>query len=280
MGAIRQSVKPETQGARYISPMMLYESLAPLYDELFPIDPLAPAFLASLARAGGDADGSPDGAARLRALDAGCATGGHALALAALGLSVVGIDSETAMIGLARKRALREGLAERASFLEADIGSVDALFGDGSFDLVLCLGNTLPHLDGHSASGEGAARFLAQARRLLVPGGALVLQMLNFSLPGLGPGFSFPPLSAGGAVMRRSYRPSPEGDPSILKFVVELSVDEEEWSSETRLLAIPPRRVRELIREAGFGTAALYSSWKGDSFEEDSDFFFIAVAVA
>ena len=95
------------------------------------------------------------------------------------------------MIAAARESAGRAGdLGERASFFEADMLGIAKEFRGESFDLILCLGNTLPHL-----IGQGASDFLGQARSLIAPGGALVLQTLNFSLPRIAPGFSFPELS-------------------------------------------------------------------------------------
>src|SRR3954447_9058867 len=51
-------------------------------------------------------------------LDAGCGTGENALPLAALGLSVVGVDVAETAIGIAREKAAARGLD--AEFLVAD----------------------------------------------------------------------------------------------------------------------------------------------------------------
>ena len=264
--------------------MTLYETLAPLYDQLFPVDAKAPAFLDSLARRNGAAQGryanSP------RALDAGCATGGHALALAALGWTAVGIDSEAAMIGAARERALRELVPAggsgpgRASFLEADLLDIGNLFRGEGFDLILCLGNTLPHLADASGETAGAASFLSQARAHLQDGGSLVLQTLNFSLPGIGPGYVFPPIVGGGATMLRSYGDPPTTSPGALRFVVELRGEGGSQVGETLLLPLRPARIASLLREAGFGSLARYSGWDGRPFDEGRDPYCLAVARA
>jgi glycine/sarcosine N-methyltransferase len=252
--------------------MELYETLAPLYDELFPTAPEASSFLDALA--------SPSRPGARRLFDAGCATGGQALALAALGWEAIGVDSEQAMIAVAERRALREGLSARASFFADDmLGFARGLEG-GSFDLVLCLGNTLPHL-----LGEGAASFLRRARELLAPGGALVLQTLNFSLPGLGVGFAFQDIEARGARMRRSYRAPPELSPEALRFSVELELDSEPGPGpetlrgETLLSPLIPRRIASMLADAGFGSLTRYSSWVGQLFEEVRDIVCIAVAM-
>ena len=260
--------------------MSLYDSLAPLYDELFPIDLRAAAFLDSLSRKSGIAAGR-------RAIDAGCATGGHALALARLGWETLGIDSEPAMIALAKDAARREGLADRASFVVGDISAMETFVGDRRFDLALCLGNTLPHLApprGAEGRDAGVAAFLERARALLAPGGWMVLQMMNYARPGLGPGYVFPELKLGPelgareAVMRRRYLPPLEANRGALRFVVELSLEGRTQVSETSLVPIAPRRIESLLRGSGFQGPDLFSGWDGAPFEEGGDSFFIAVA--
>lgn len=256
--------------------MTLYASLASLYDGLFPLDPNTPAFLESLVGAEATETGP-------RVLDAGCATGALAISLAARGWTTLGIDSEAAMIERAQGKAFRDGLADRATFFEANILEIGERFRGLSFDLVLCLGNTLPHLVGAdgpawSASDSVAAAFLAQARELLAPGGAVVLQTLNFSLAGVGPGFAFPELSVGDAVMKRSYRDPPTERPGILRFVVELLRGGESQRAETLLLPLSPRRVGSLLQEAGLPDHMRFSGWNGRPFDEDRDLYCITVA--
>jgi glycine/sarcosine N-methyltransferase len=244
--------------------MTLYESLAPLYEALFPINPRTVPFLDSLV---------PGGARERRVLDAGCATGSHALALAALGWSATGVDSEASMIALASAR--NPSPPGRCAFSVGDILDLNEGYEDASFDLVLCLGNTLPHL-----IGGGAAAFLSQARGLLAPGGALVLQTLNFALPRIGPGFVFPELSAQGAVMRRSYQSPPPEQAGTLRFVVELETGAGVQVSETPLLPLAPARIEELLAEAGFAPPSRISGWDGAAFDEGRDLYCVTVAGA
>jgi SAM-dependent methyltransferase len=261
--------------------MTLYETLTPLYDELFPIDPATPAFLDSLIAG----ESRP---ARPRLLDAGCATGAHALAMASRGWAALGIDSEAAMITVARERA--GSLAARAEFLAADMLEIGDRFAGRAFELVLCLGNTLPHLVDSGAGGRssgaaggrssGAAAFLAQARSLLAPGGALVLQTLNFSLPRVAPGFIFPELAAGGAMMRRSYLAPPPDHPQALRFSVELEAGGKTQRGETLLLPLGPRRIGTLLLEAGFAPPTRLSGWGGQPFDEATDLYCITIARA
>lgn len=260
--------------------MGLYASLASSYDELFPLPPLAAPFLDALAAP--PTAPPPGEERRKRLLDAGCATGSQALALASLGWQTLGIDSERAMIDLAAARAEREGLHGRASFATANMLEIGRLFADERFDLILCLGNTLPHL-----KAQDACAFLEQARALLAPGGALVLQIINFALPGIGAGYDFPTIAAGGGIeMRRSSQGAPqeamteaavEGS-ERLRFVVELKKNGVSRSEETILERMTPHCLASLVGEAGFGSLRRFSGWDGAPFDESRDSYLIAVA--
>jgi SAM-dependent methyltransferase len=115
-----------------------------------------------------------DGPRGLRVLDAACGTGMHALALARLGCLSAGADLSQGMVERARANAASTGLD--VSFLQAGFGALSAAFAPHSFDALLCLGNSLPHL---LSPGEVAAA-LRDFAACLRPGGLLVLQNRNF----------------------------------------------------------------------------------------------------
>ena len=127
-----------------------YDSWAPRYDEqpnqLLAIEqPIVREIL----------DGLPIGVA----LDAACGTGRHALYLASLGHTVIGVDSSPGMLARAREK-LPQG-----KFHEADLH--DLPLADDSVDLVICA-IALVHL----ADIEGPFREFA---RVLRPGAHLVV---------------------------------------------------------------------------------------------------------
>ncbi len=108
-----------------------------------------------------------------RVLDAACGTGHHALALAARGYDVVGADRSVGMIARARANAAA-GLTN-ARFVEAGFGALAASEG-GSFNALLCLGNSLPHVRTAGALHAALCDFAA----VLQPGGLLIIQNRNF----------------------------------------------------------------------------------------------------
>jgi SAM-dependent methyltransferase len=140
------------------------------------------------------------GAARLagcrpgaRIVDAGCGHGRHALPLAGAGYRVVGLDSARLLLAAARRAARGPG---RPRFVH---GSYTRLpFAPESFEAVLCLGTALGYL------GDGADRAaLREFRRVLAPGGRLVLETLHRG-------------EIGALLGEREERPLPSG--AVLRF--------------------------------------------------------------
>jgi glycine/sarcosine N-methyltransferase len=108
-----------------------------------------------------------------RVLDVACGTGHHVIALAERGYEVLGVDSSEGMIGRARENA--EAAAVTARFTRAGFGALQSV-AERPFDAVLCLGNSLPSL----LSEEALHAALADMAEVLVPGGVLLLQSLNY----------------------------------------------------------------------------------------------------
>ena len=109
-----------------------------------------------------------------RVLDAACGTGMHAIALAQVGFETVGADLSDGMISRARENAQAAGL--NLPFKTAGFGNLAATFGPESFDALLCLGNSLPHL----LTAELLFQTLTDFARCLKPGGLAIIQNRNF----------------------------------------------------------------------------------------------------
>ena len=106
-------------------------------------------------------------------LDAACGTGQHVLALARRGYRAAGADLSAGMIEQARRNAAAAGLD--ATFAVAGFGELSRAFPQ-SFDALICLGNSLPHLLNDEAIRGALADFAAVLR----PGGLLVIQNRNY----------------------------------------------------------------------------------------------------
>jgi glycine/sarcosine N-methyltransferase len=229
--------------------MPLYSFLAEHYDEIFPVDPDVVAFVRT------SVGGRP-----AAALDVGCATGGLARELARSGWHVTGIDLDEEMIRLAGA-----GASAGLRFLQADMLKLDGLFPARSFDLILCLGNTLVHLESEAA----VAAFLAQAHALLAPGGRLLLQIMNYDGVAAGKLPLFAPLETSGLIFERSYAPRPDGR---LDFHIRLleTPSGRIQSGVFPLLPLAQGVLENLLCKAGFGHPDFFGDFQGRDWDADS----------
>jgi glycine/sarcosine N-methyltransferase len=107
-------------------------------------------------------------------LDTACGTGMHAIALAQRGYTCAGADLSARMVGRARANAAAARVT--MPFVAAGFGALQEAFAGQRFDVLLCLGNSLPHL----LSPADLAQALADFAACLRPGGLLLIQNRNF----------------------------------------------------------------------------------------------------
>jgi 2-polyprenyl-3-methyl-5-hydroxy-6-metoxy-1,4-benzoquinol methylase len=98
-------------------------------------------------------------------LDVGCASGYYSVAFAKAGGRATGVDISEASIGLARRRAEMEAVADRCEFFCGDMRSLTS--SEGHYDAVSMV-EVLEHV-------REQPEAVAQAVRALRPGGILVL---------------------------------------------------------------------------------------------------------
>jgi SAM-dependent methyltransferase len=108
-------------------------------------------------------------AADARVLDAACGVGLDAIALRRRGFRVTAVDASPAMLREARRRLRAAGCdvdAEVCTWAE-----ISGRFAPGSFDAVLCTGNSIAH----ARSREEMEAALRSFARVLVPGGVVII---------------------------------------------------------------------------------------------------------
>jgi len=106
-----------------------------------------------------------------RILDDGCGVGTFVLHMRELGFSVDGVEVDPRLTRIARLRARDAGLPD-SIFLHSDDGRIPA--PDGSYDCVLSY-MVAEHV-------RDAAAYVAEALRVLRPGGAFHLVTVNYAL--------------------------------------------------------------------------------------------------
>lgn len=112
----------------------------------------------------------------VKILDAACGTGMHAIALKQKGFYVVGADISVGMIEKSRQNAAKVGVDIR--FEPAGFGDLAHTFGENQYDVVLCLGNSLPHV----LTTQLLETTIRDFYECLRPGGMLLIQNRNFNM--------------------------------------------------------------------------------------------------
>jgi SAM-dependent methyltransferase len=153
--------------------MTIYSAYAPIYDAIGQgafAEQLVARILAALP------------APPRRALELACGTGAAALALAAAGAEVVGVDRSPQMLAIAHGCA--RDLSLPVSFVEADLRDLPIADGrsaessalglqPASFQLITCLYDSLNYL---TDDGD-LARAIAGAAHMLAPGGRFIFDL-------------------------------------------------------------------------------------------------------
>ena len=212
-------------------------------------------------------------------LDAACGTGMHAITLANLGFAVSGADLFPEMIGRAKENAARAGVDVR--FEPAGFGSLETTFGSGKMDALLCLGNSLPHVEG-AVGLESAVRDFAAVLR---SGGVLLLQSRNFDkVMQEKMRWMDPQAHREGAnewIFVRFYDFDPDGHIqfNILTLYREGSDGWQQTLRTTRLYPVLRAELEHVLQQAGFKDIQLFGSMDGTDFDSAHSENLIVTAV-
>lgn len=200
-------------------------------------------------------------------LDAATGTGMHAIALAQCGFAASGADISRGMIARANANATSAGVQVR--FEVAGFGTLAGLFGKRSFDALLCLGNSLPHLLSYQKLTAALVDFAACLRQ----NGLLLLQNRNFDAIMAHRERWMEPQSHSEAdcewIFQRFYDFDPDG---LLTFnMVTLKRQAQgTWSQTVTTSRLRPLLKEELIsslESAGFDDITIFGNMSGEAFD-------------
>ena len=225
-----------------------YNCIAEKYDFIFPLSPTHQTFFAS------ELCGKT-------VLDVGAATGNLTAYLLSQDYEVTAIDLSDRLIAKAAEKGI---VVQKLNMLNIDKLS--------TFDNIVCIGNTLPHLD----SKASVQLFLQKAYEQLTQGGKLILQLVNFQkyfAQQQGDYLGNLPLIANDKVkFERFYYLNKEGKIRF-KTILDDTIENEEL--------LQPIFADELIQwltQIGFQTINLYGNFKKDPFDPNASMALIIVA--
>ena len=225
-----------------------YNEIAEKYDYIFPLSPAHQTFFAS------ELCGKT-------VLDVGAATGNLTAYLLSQDYEVTAIDLSERLIAEAAKNGI---VVQPLNMLNIDQLAV--------FNNIVCIGNTLPHLD----SKVSVQLFLQKAYRQLTQGGKLVLQLVNFEkyfAQQQGDYLGSLPLIANDKVkFERFYYLNSEGK-IIFKTILDDTIKNEEL-----LQPIFADELTQWLTQIGFKVINLYGNFKKDPFDPNASMALIIVA--
>jgi 2-polyprenyl-3-methyl-5-hydroxy-6-metoxy-1,4-benzoquinol methylase len=207
---------------------------------------------------------------RLDILDTACGTGMHAIALAKVGHRVSAADLFPEMIEKSQQNARNAGV--QVHFESAGLGEMAKTFGDNQFDLLLCLGNSLPHLTEEHALKASLEDFSSVLRS----GGMVFIQNRNFdSVMQRQERWMEPQTHLSEEsewIFQRFYDFLPNG---LIRFNIATlqRTNDSDWQSVVNSTLLRPQLSTELeyqLLQAGFREIHTYGSMQGESFSPDS----------
>jgi SAM-dependent methyltransferase len=226
-----------------------FSHIAPFYEALFPARPAQLEFL----------EGALPGGVPARWVDIACGTGQQLEALADRGREIWGLDLDEGMLTGFRVR--RPDLTDRV--LSGDMRKADRLLLDhigGPAGVLYCIGNSLVQLTEDQQIGDALAAF----GRLMAPGAALALQIVNFDRVLAGDFEIFKPLErtlgdGSSFILERRYQPSTRKGCVVFHTRLTTSQGIAEKSHELR--ALKRGELKALLERAGFHSTAWYGDY-------------------
>ena len=226
-----------------------YNQIAEKYDFIFPLSPAHKTFFAS------ELHGKT-------ILDVGAATGNLTAYLSSQGYEVTAIDLSERLIAKAAEKGV---IVQQRNML-----AIDEL---PTFDNIVCIGNTLPHLD----SKTSVQLFLQKAYTQLTQGGKLVLQLVNFQkyfAQQQGDYLGNLPLIENDKVKFERYYYLNEEGKIRFKTILDDTIKNEEL-----LQPIFADQLTEWLTQIGFQAINLYGNFKKDPFDKEKSMALIVTAV-
>ena len=230
---------------------MFYESIAKVYDYIFPKNRKQLEFVESIKKI----------SIEEKILDIGCATGNLTELLGEKTGNVVGIDLDKELLKEAKDKQ------PNLNFENMNMLEVNKKFEENSFDRVVSFGNTLVHLD----SREEVEEFFQKVYKTLKFNGLFIVQIINYNRVIEKNIKNLPTINNEKVKFVRDY----EYDKSIGKvnFITELTIKEANLNikNNIKLLALTKVEIQKFLGEIGFRNIEFYGDFEGRELSDNSE---------
>lgn len=199
-----------------------------------------------------------------RILDVGCGAGDHCLALADRGYATLGLDPSPKMIRRACGRVNSIRKQEITAYIPVFYcGQLQTFIREiGQVDVVMCIGNTFPHILDANQQRE----FVAAAGQVLPTGGKVLMQLRNYAMQQDGGFYDFPVSQRILGKIVYLYHRSVHRHGDRLIFGVTITRgDGAEWTSQTlrtELAWYDESMLRELFLTGGFRFVECFGDYR------------------
>lgn len=228
---------------------MFYKTISKKYHNIFPVKEVKLDFIKSHSK-------------KMNLLEIGCSIGELCNLLGNDGYKVSGIDLDSDQIEIAKNNFKNNN---NVSFHVENMNNIDILFKDEFFDTVLCLGNTLVHLD----SEKEIKNFLGKVYQRLTNGGVFIGQIVNYDKIFSKNINSFPDISDNSFVFSRRYDLKSKFPKIIFESIFKLK-NENPIKSSVLLYPIRHIQLLELLNLTNFVDIEFFGDFAENTYTKDS----------
>ncbi len=220
----------------------MYDVIAENYSEIFPLDSNRVEFIRTICK---------DKLKRI--LDVGCATGDLSIALDQYGYEITGIDINKKMISIAIAKKEDNSDNSKIEFYTKNMLNINEL---SVFDCILCLGNTLPHLN----SLNQVQLFFNMVFEKLSKNSCFIFQILNYDKIMSQKSINFNLIETDSFQFKREYY---FNDDDTVKFIIRFTdhKNKEIYSDFNILLPLYQEQLKLMLDIAGFSNLKIYSNY-------------------
>ncbi len=230
---------------------MFYESIAKVYDYIFPKNRKQLEFVESIKKIN----------SKEKMLDIGCATGNLTELLGEKTRNIIGIDLDKELLKEAKDKY------PNLNFENMNMLEINEKFEENSFERVVSFGNTLVHLD----SREEVEEFFQKVYKTLKFNGFFIVQIINYNRIIEKNIKNLPTIDNEKVKFVRDY----EYDKSIGKvdFITELTIKEANLNikNNIKLLALTKIEIQKFLGEIGFRNIEFYGNFERRELSDNSE---------